>query len=80
MGSGTTVVALVRYSSYNVKEAGKPKPISQLEVSAWVWPKCKQVTLRMNSNRAAAWQVLAEGVQNAAAEGLEMHAQGPCPC
>lgn len=32
MGSGSTVVALVRYSSYNVKEGGKPKPISQLEV------------------------------------------------
>lgn len=32
MGSGTTVVALVRYSSYTIKEGGKPKAISQLEV------------------------------------------------
>lgn len=34
MGSGSTVVSLVRYSSYTVKEAGKPKGISQLEVRA----------------------------------------------
>ncbi|KAL6750263.1 Hsp70 protein-domain-containing protein [Haematococcus lacustris] len=37
MGSGSTVVALVRFSSYMVKEAGKPKPISQLEVRDVEW-------------------------------------------
>mmetsp|Transcript_27424 Transcript_27424/g.69745 ORF Transcript_27424/g.69745 Transcript_27424/m.69745 type:complete len:1029 (-) Transcript_27424:524-3610(-) len=37
MGSGSTLVSLVRYSSYNIKEAGKPKPISQLEVKDVDW-------------------------------------------
>jgi hypoxia up-regulated 1 len=32
LGSGSTVASLVKFSSYEVKEAGKPKSISQLEV------------------------------------------------
>ncbi|KXZ47053.1 hypothetical protein GPECTOR_38g290 [Gonium pectorale] len=37
MGSGTTEVALVKYSTYTVKEAGKPKVYSQLEVRDVDW-------------------------------------------
>lgn len=32
LGSGSTVASLVKFSSYDIKEAGKPKAISQLEV------------------------------------------------
>lgn len=32
LGSGSTIASLVKYSSYEAKEAGKPKAISQLEV------------------------------------------------
>lgn len=35
MGSGSTEVALVKYSHYTVKEAGKPKSYSQLEVRSF---------------------------------------------
>ncbi|KAG2432896.1 hypothetical protein HXX76_008627 [Chlamydomonas incerta] len=37
MGSGTTEVALVKYSTYSVKEAGKPKVYNQLEVRDVDW-------------------------------------------
>ncbi|KAG2448832.1 hypothetical protein HYH02_006183 [Chlamydomonas schloesseri] len=37
MGSGTTEVALVKYSTYTVKEAGKPKVYNQLEVRDVDW-------------------------------------------
>jgi hypoxia up-regulated 1 len=33
MGAGGTIVSLVKYSSFNAKEAGTTKAISQLEVS-----------------------------------------------
>eukprot|EP00195_Chlamydomonas_chlamydogama_P003215 CAMPEP_0202919692 /NCGR_PEP_ID=MMETSP1392-20130828/76466_1 /ASSEMBLY_ACC=CAM_ASM_000868 /TAXON_ID=225041 /ORGANISM="Chlamydomonas chlamydogama, Strain SAG 11-48b" /LENGTH=990 /DNA_ID=CAMNT_0049613149 /DNA_START=318 /DNA_END=3290 /DNA_ORIENTATION=+ len=37
MGSGSTEVALIKYSSYNAKEAGKITKISQLEVKDVDW-------------------------------------------
>ncbi|GIL45761.1 hypothetical protein Vafri_2912 [Volvox africanus] len=37
MGSGTTEVALVKYSTYTVKEAGKPRVYNQLEVRDVDW-------------------------------------------
>ncbi|EFJ52505.1 heat shock protein Hsp70G [Volvox carteri f. nagariensis] len=37
MGSGTTEVALVKYSTYTVKEAGKPRTYNQLEVRDVDW-------------------------------------------
>eukprot|EP00198_Chlamydomonas_reinhardtii_P001208 XP_001690543.1 ER-located HSP110/SSE-like protein [Chlamydomonas reinhardtii] len=37
MGSGTTEVALVKFSVYTVKEAGKPKVYNQLEVRDVDW-------------------------------------------
>ncbi|GFR42342.1 hypothetical protein Agub_g3033, partial [Astrephomene gubernaculifera] len=37
MGSGTTEVALVKYSTYTVKEAGKPRTYNQLEVKDVDW-------------------------------------------
>lgn len=39
MGSGSTVVALVKYSTYSAKEVGKPKPtvVNQLEVRDVDW-------------------------------------------
>nr|QBY35573.1 heat shock protein 70G [Dunaliella salina] len=37
LGSGSTIASLVKYSSYEAKEAGKPKAISQLEVKEVEW-------------------------------------------
>ena len=37
MGSGSTEVALVKYSTYNTKEAGKDKAINQFEVLDVEW-------------------------------------------
>ncbi|PNG99289.1 Heat shock protein 17, partial [Tetrabaena socialis] len=37
MGSGSTEVALVKYNTYTVKEAGKPKVYNQLEVRDVDW-------------------------------------------
>jgi len=37
MGSGSTEVALVKYSTYTTKEAGKDKPINQFEILDVEW-------------------------------------------
>jgi hypoxia up-regulated 1 len=37
MGSGSTEVALVKYSTYSTKEAGKDKTINQFEILDVEW-------------------------------------------